>query len=130
VPTLLIIDDNDLLTDLWRIAFTRAGFTVQIARNAHDGLALARLDPPDLILLDERLPDIRGNDVLKALKHDPRTEAIPVVCMTHYDSQEVMDEAMKEGAVDYLFKDRLELPEIVTKIQDILKSPHPDKPPE
>ena len=99
---LLIDDDPDLLPDQVRQVFPAPPHRVEIAPTGSAGLELARDARPDVILLDLRLPDQSGLDVLKQLRQiDAR---IPVVLVTVARSADAAIEAMRQGAYDYLLK--------------------------
>ena len=99
---LLIDDDPDLLPDQMRQVFPAPAHRVEVAPTGSEGLERARNDRPDVILLDLRLPDQSGLDVLKQLRQiDAR---IPVVLVTVARSADSAIEAMRQGAYDYLLK--------------------------
>src|SRR6516165_8295873 len=99
---LLIDDDPDLLPDQVRHVFPTPAYHVEIAYTGAEGLQRAAEVRPDVILLDLRLPDQSGLDVLKQLRQiDAR---IPVVLVTVVRSAESAIEAMRHGAYDYLLK--------------------------
>src|SRR5262249_57231890 len=101
MPRLLLIDDApDLIVEQVRHAFP--GHRVDVAETAEDGLKQVRRAPPDVILLDLRLPDQSGLEVYEQVRQiDAR---IPVVFVTLAKSAKAAIEAMKQGAYDYLFK--------------------------
>src|SRR5688572_4792407 len=80
--TVLIIEDNPLNLELATDVLEAAGYTVRQARSAEEGLALARAEPPDLILMDLRLPGTDGYAAVQALRQDPRTKHIPTAALT------------------------------------------------
>ena len=86
-----------------------------------DALNKAKSDAPDLILLDQVLPDISGNEVLKELKLDAQTKNIPVIMITNFSQEEFVSQAINEGAEDYIFKYKVEVQDIVNKIKNALK---------
>ena len=99
---LLIDDDPDLLPDQVRQVFPAPPHRVEIAPTGSEGLERARDGRPDVILLDLRLPDQSGLDVLRQLRQiDAR---IPVVLVTVVRSADSAIEAMRQGAYDYLLK--------------------------
>jgi two-component system, cell cycle response regulator DivK len=78
----LVIDDNDNNLTLERDLLEVAGFEVFVAENATKGIALARSERPDIIIMDMRLPDMRGSDAAKILLQDIGTKDIPIVFVT------------------------------------------------
>jgi two-component system nitrogen regulation response regulator GlnG len=97
---LLIDDDPDLIAEQVRQAFPR--HRVEVAGTGADGLGRVRAGPPDVILLDLRLPDQSGLEVYQQIRGlDAR---IPVIFVTLAKSADAAIDAMKYGAYDYLFK--------------------------
>jgi CheY-like chemotaxis protein len=78
----LVIDDNEKNLALEKDLLEVAGFTVFEAKNAADGMAIARREKPDIIVMDVRLPDMRGTDAARALRQDKETRDIPIVFVT------------------------------------------------
>jgi len=78
----LIIDDNDNNLMLEQDLLEVAGFIVFIAENATRGIELAKSEKPDIIIMDMRLPDMRGSEAAKILLLDDETKDIPVVFVT------------------------------------------------
>jgi two-component system nitrogen regulation response regulator GlnG len=115
---LLIDDDPDLLPDQVAHVFPAPAHRVAIARTGMEGLKRVDDFRPDVILLDLRLPDQSGLDVLKQLRQiDAR---IPVVLVTVVRSAESAIEAMRQGAYDYLLKP-LDLQKLGRVIGEALK---------
>jgi DNA-binding NtrC family response regulator len=101
-PRVLVVDDEELVRWSLRQELERAGYLVDEASTAAAALESALRDLPDLVLLDHRLPDRTGVEVLRELKKAlPR---LPVVMLTAHASIDGAVEAMKEGAYDYLTK--------------------------
>ena len=99
---LLIDDDQALIPKQVRQAFPAPAHRVEVACTGAEGLARVRRDPPDVILLDMRLPDQTGLEVYQAVREiDAR---IPVIFVTVAKTADAAIEAMQQGAYDYLFK--------------------------
>ena len=113
---LLLIDDNPLLTGLYKAAFEKHGFNVFFAHNGEDGLKLAKEKSPDIVLLDILMPGIDGFEVLKTLKSDPTTKKAKVIILTVVVDKNAEEKAKKLGALDYLIKPQLKLKEIVDRV--------------
>lgn len=102
----LLIEDEQLLLDLYTEAFENESFELITAQDGDSGLKLAS-KLPDLILLDILLPGINGFDVLRKLKTNPNTRDIPVIVLTNLGSEQTDNDkklALSLGAVDYLVK--------------------------
>jgi CheY-like chemotaxis protein len=78
----LIVDDNGNNLLLEKDLLEDAGFEVFVAENATDGIAIARKEKPDVILMDVRLPDMRGSEAAMILRRDKQTRDIPIVFVT------------------------------------------------
>ena len=82
MASVLIVEDNPANLTLSVFLVERAGHTVLTATDAERGLALAREQRPDLILMDIQLPGMDGLEAIALLKADERTRAIPVIALT------------------------------------------------
>ena len=83
-------------------------------------MALAKEKSPDLILLDLILPKINGFDVLKQLKEDDKTKAIPVIVLTNLEEMSDVDKVIGLGATTYLVKTEYKLEDVLDKIKQTL----------
>jgi two-component system cell cycle response regulator DivK len=78
----LVVDDNENNLLLEKDLLEVAGFDVFVAEDATSGIALARKERPDIIIMDMRLPDMRGSEAAKLLLLYPETRDIPMVFVT------------------------------------------------
>jgi len=118
--TLLYIEDQDLnLRLVERILQPRTHYRLLTAMLGHTGLDLAREHHPDLILLDLNLPDMSGDEVLRRLKEDPATFAIPIVMVSADAMGERIRELIDQGASGYLTKP-YKVAELVRIIEETL----------
>ncbi len=101
---ILIVDDEPglLLTLGNRLKVNH--FQVITADIGPEGIAKAKSEKPDLILLDVLMPEMNGYQVLEELKRDERTRHIPVIMMTVKFRKEDIEQAVSLGAADYLIK--------------------------
>ncbi len=97
----LLIDDDPAAHDIMRRFLSREGFSAIAAFSGEEGLKLAREHAPDVILLDVRMPNLDGWNVLSRIKSDPELASIPVIMVTIVDDQSL---GCALGAVDYLLK--------------------------
>jgi DNA-binding NtrC family response regulator len=100
--SILIIEDDALVSRTVASHLARKGFEVVTAGDGASGLARYREVGPDLVILDIRLPDANGLDVLKRLREERRQSVFLV--MTAYDDMKTTVEAIKSGAFEYLVK--------------------------
>jgi CheY-like chemotaxis protein len=101
----LYIEDNPVNLMLVQEFFRRwPGVTLRSASLGAEGLALARSDPPDLVLLDMQLPDMTGLQVLAQLQAEPATAAVPVVALSASAMPDEIALARRAGARDYWTK--------------------------
>jgi two-component system nitrogen regulation response regulator GlnG len=121
---LLIDDDPALIPEQVRQAFPAPGYRVAVAGTGGDGLEQVRAEPPDVILLDLRLPDQSGLEVYQQIRAiDAR---IPVIFVTMAKAADAAIEAMKQGAYDYLFKplDLHQLKRVVAEALEVARRMH------
>jgi CheY-like chemotaxis protein len=102
--TILIVEDNLLNLELATDLLTVAGYSIRQARTGEEGLRLARLEPPALILMDLRMPGLDGYATLRALKADPRTALIRTVALTAQAMTGDRETALAAGFDDYISK--------------------------
>jgi DNA-binding NtrC family response regulator len=101
-PVLVVVDDEQGILDVVSRFARRAGFDVVTCAGGRDAIAQLRARRADLVMVDLRMPDVGGLDVLKAIREiDPQCQA---VLMTGYASVDTAVEAIKLGAMDYLSK--------------------------
>lgn len=116
-----LIDDDENLVNIFSAALNKDGFETSYALTGQDGLSKVKTEKPDLILLDQVLTDMSGNDILKTLKSDEATKNIPVILLSNFSQEELVKGAIDEGAIDYLFKYQVEPKDVVIKVKEALK---------
>lgn len=100
----LVVEDEEPLRKILEYNLRLDGFEVYLAEDGPKGLELAREKKPGLILLDWMMPGMDGLEVLSELKHDKRTEDIPVFMFTAKGMIGDMERAFEIGADDYITK--------------------------
>ncbi len=113
---ILYVEDNDDNIYMLKNRLTRAGFTVIIATDGAQGVAMAASEQPDLILMDLTLPNINGEEATRRIKADPATRSIPVIALTANAMPEDREKALAAGCDDFDTKP-VELPRLLGKIR-------------
>ncbi len=98
----LIVDDDNSLRDSLRKALEKEGYSVSEASSGTAGLDKVRAEPPEVALVDLKMPDMSGLEVLKSLK--ATAPEVEVIMMTGFGTIETAVEAMKDGAYDFITK--------------------------
>lgn len=99
---LLVIDDDPAVTSLLKRGLSYEGFAVETAATGQEGLARARENPPDLVILDRMMPGLDGLEVLRRLR--AADEHLPVLLLTGKDAPADQVQGLETGADDYVTK--------------------------
>jgi two-component system cell cycle response regulator DivK len=102
--TVLYVEDNEYNRKIVRQLLSRTTYRLLEAVDGEAGLALARAEVPDLILMDVQLPKKSGLEVTRALRADPATAHIPVIAVTSFALSGDDRKALEAGAAAYLAK--------------------------
>jgi CheY-like chemotaxis protein len=119
-PKVLLVEDSKFLRVANQHALARAGYDVSTAADGEEALKVANDKLPDIILLDMLLPKLSGPEVLKALKNNPATMAIPVIVLSSL-SQRNEEKLKQAGAVEYLEKASLDLAQHPNRLADAVE---------
>lgn len=119
MSTILIIDDDDQLRKSFNKLLIEEGYDIETAPSGEMGLEMVNTNPPDLVILDMKLPGMNGLETFKAI-HDIEPK-LPVIIMTAYGTTETAIEATKMGAFDYILKP-FDIPEMLTIIKQALEA--------
>jgi CheY-like chemotaxis protein len=99
MATILIIEDDPVMLRMYTRVFGYEGLTVKTAENGAAGLAVAKAEKPNIILLDIMMPQMSGLQVLDALKADPTLMNIPVIVFTNLAGRQDLDSVLSKGAI-------------------------------
>jgi two-component system cell cycle response regulator DivK len=102
--SILIVEDNMDNYELVRFVLERAGYDVFLAVNGRDGVSAARLQQPDLILMDLGMPEMDGWVAAEKMKLDPSTESIPLYAITAHTLPRDRYRALQAGYDGYISK--------------------------
>lgn len=118
---ILIVEDDAIINLMYKTKLELDGFEVLSATDGLMGLAMAKKEKKDLILLDIIMPQLDGFTVLAELKRDVRTKDVPVVLLTNLGTEEDKERGIKLGAIDYIIKAGLTPAQVSEKVQEYLK---------
>jgi two-component system, cell cycle response regulator DivK len=121
MPRILLVEDNEMNRDMLSRRLERRGFEVVIAVDGQEGVARAKADRPDLILMDMSLPVIDGWEATRLIKQDDGTGSIPVIALTAHAMAGDREKALAAGCDEYDTKP-IEFPRLLEKIEALLKS--------
>ena len=119
MPTILLVEDNEMNRDMLSRRLERKGFTVALATDGSECLQQVRATPPDLILMDMSLPVVSGWEATRQLKAAAETRAIPVIALTAHAMAGDREKALEAGCDDYDTKP-IEFARLLGKIEALL----------
>ena len=99
-----IVEDDQAISQMYRIKFEAEGFVVETAENGKLGLELAEAMKPDVILLDLMMPEMNGDEMLEKLRKTTWGKSIKVVILTNMGEQEVPDDVKQQGVSAIVLK--------------------------
>jgi CheY-like chemotaxis protein len=113
----LLIEDEEEVAELYRLKLSLDGYAVSIAGGGQEGLDKAFGEAPELIFLDIKMPEMDGFEVLKKLRSSPKTKDTPVVILSNFDEQDLIEKGLSLGANEYLIKSQFTPEDISNKVK-------------
>ena len=123
--TVLLVEDNEDNLVVYRTILEHVGYTVIEARDGEEGIARARAELPDIILMDISIPKLDGWEATVRLKEDGNTADIPIVALTAHALEEDRAKAMRAGCDGYLAKP-VEPRRVVQEVEKFIGPPATD----
>ena len=121
-PRVLIIDDEGDFCRLVKRNLESTGeYKVFVAYNAADGIILAKVEKPDVILLDIMMPETSGAEVAELLKQNNKTKNIPIIFLTAVVTKEELGDTMKEIGDNRYIAKPVKTQELIDSIQEVIK---------
>jgi CheY-like chemotaxis protein len=117
---ILLVEDDHFLRKAAQTSLKRHGYHVVTASDGEEALRLVRTEKPELILLDLIMPKVQGFEVLRALKADAETAAIPVIVLSNLGQDHDHDATLAAGAIAHLVKANISLEELVATVDRAL----------
>jgi two-component system cell cycle response regulator DivK len=122
MPSILIVEDNELSRDMLSRRLERRGYQVLNALDGAEAIGVARSQLPDLIVMDLSLPVMDGWQATRQLKDAPDTRHIPVIALTAHAMAGDREKALEAGCDEYETKP-LDFSSLLQKIQALLNQP-------
>lgn len=120
MKTILLADDDPLLTDIYTKKLQLAGFEVGVAQSGDEIIKKLREEKFDLLLLDIVLPELSGWDILSKIREDEKLKELKIIIISNLGQKSDIEKGMKMGAVKYLVKAHYTPSQVVKEIQKIL----------
>lgn len=124
----LLVEDDPSVAQMYKLKLELDGYRVDVAPDGEKALSMAHAIMPDIIFLDIRLPRLDGIGVLEALRSDPETEPLPVVILSNFNEQELVERGARLGVLDHLIKSQTTPAKLVKGLEGWLSSQPPDSP--
>ncbi len=115
-----IIEDDPVISQMYRMKFEADGFDVQLANDGKKGVALVEHFTPDLILLDIQMPEMPGEEALAAIRKNTWGKDIPVIILTNLGEEEAPKSIRSLGIHSYIVKAELTPRQVVQRVKDAL----------
>jgi len=115
-----IIEDDRVISQMYRMKFEADNFDVQVAANGKDGVALVEQFSPDIILLDLQMPVMNGVEALKEIRKADWGKTVPVLILTNLGEEEAPKEIRALGIHSYIVKADLTPRQVAERVKDAL----------
>lgn len=115
-----IIEDDSVISQMYRMKFEADGFDVQLADNGKKGVALVEHFAPDIILLDIQMPEMTGDEALAAIRKSKQGKDTPVIILTNLGEEEAPKTIRGLGIHGYIVKAELTPRQVVQRVKDAL----------
>ncbi len=121
MKTILLVEDDPFLIDIYTTKLKEAGFSIEVATDGEDGLRKIKEKIPDLMVLDIVLPQIDGWEILREIKEKLGLKDLKVIILSNLSQKDEVEKGLKLGATKYLIKAHYTPSEVVEEIKKVLK---------
>lgn len=115
-----IIEDDQVISQMYRMKFEAAGFEVEIADNGSRGIDLVKSFSPDIILLDLQMPKLNGVEALQKIRKETWGKTTPVIVLTNTGEEEAPTDLKDLGVSSYIVKANLTPRQVVQRVKETL----------
>ncbi len=113
---ILIVEDEEILSDLLQKRLKKEGYGVLLARNGEEGLKMIKKERPNLVLLDVIMPKMSGFQVMEEMNKEENLKKIPVIIISNSGQPVEIGRAQELGAKDWLIKTEFDPEEVLKKV--------------
>lgn len=122
MTTIAIIEDDQVINQMYRMKFEAAGFEVVSASDGEAGVKVVQRANPDIILLDLQMPNMNGTEALQKIRYQPANANTPVIILTNLGEEEAPAELRRLGIDSYIVKANLTPSQVVARVKETLNS--------
>lgn len=115
-----IIEDDPVISQMYRMKFEADGFDVQLANDGKKGVAMVEHFAPDMLLLDLQMPEMSGDEALATIRKQPWGKDLPVIILTNLGEEEAPKGIRSLGIHSYIVKAELTPRQVVQRVKDAL----------
>lgn len=115
-----IIEDDSVISQMYRMKFETDGFEVQVANNGRDGVSLVEEFGPDMVLLDMQMPIMNGDEALRKIRKEKWGKTVPVMILTNLGEEEAPKDVRSLGIEAYIVKADLTPRQVVERVKTSL----------
>jgi twitching motility two-component system response regulator PilH len=119
MSNVLVIEDNKTLSHAYKLILQKEGFTVRVAYNGQEGLDLAKLSEPSLVLLDMLMPIMDGLQFLRKFKPADHPDTT-IIILSNLNEDEQVKQALRLGASQYILKASTSPQELITHVRNAM----------
>lgn len=117
-----IIEDDDVIAQMYRMKFASEGFEVQMASNGRIGVELCEKMRPDMILLDMKMPEMDGEEALEVIRATDWGKNIPVIILTNLGEEEAPKKLKDLNIYSYIVKAELTPSQVTERVKQALQA--------
>ncbi len=120
MKTVLLVEDDPFLIDIYTTKLKEAGFLTEVAATGEEALSKVKEKKPTLMILDIVLPKVDGWEILRRVKAEKNSKDLKVIILSNLGQKEEVEKGMKLGAAKYLIKAHYTPSQVVEEIKKII----------
>lgn len=117
-----IIEDDPVISQMYRMKFETDGFDVRLASNGRVGVELVKSFSPDIVLLDIQMPEMNGAEALSEIRRHDWGKTVPVIVLTNLGEEEAPSEMRSLGIHSYIVKANMTPRQVVVSVKEAIKN--------